>query len=63
MLKNDVVAIKSEDQECAHNGVNIMRIPARDAYAYGLHLMDIHFCKEEPAMSLLFKSKKVTSLA
>ena len=54
MLKNDpcgeAVTIKTEDQEFIHNGINIMRIPARDAYAYGLHLMDILFAKEELAM-------------
>lgn len=40
------------------NGVNLLRIPSRDAYAYALALMDVLFTKEELAMSLLFKSKK-----
>ena len=35
-----------------------MRIHARDAYSFGLQLMDILFTKEELASSLLFKSKK-----
>ena len=33
-------------------------IPARDAYAFGLVLMDSLFTKEELAVSLLYKSKK-----
>ena len=40
------------------DGVNLLRIPARDAYAYGLALMDKLFTREEMATSLLFKSKK-----
>ena len=40
------------------NGINILRIPSRDAYSYGLRLMDIIFSKEEMGKSLLFKSKK-----
>ena len=40
------------------NGINTLRIPSRDAYSYGLQLMDIFFTKEELATSLLFKSKK-----
>jgi hypothetical protein len=40
------------------NGINLLRIPARDAYAYGLNLLDSLFSKEELFTSLLFKSKK-----
>ena len=29
------------------NGINVLRIPSRDAYSYGLRLMDIIFSKEE----------------
>ena len=54
----DTVMVKTEDKEYTHNGVNVMRIPARDAYSYGLQLMDILFTKEELSSSLLFKSKK-----
>ncbi len=50
--------IKQEGSDCTENGVNLMRIPARDAYSYGLQLMDILFTKEELSKSLLFKSKK-----
>ncbi len=38
--------------------MNLLRIPARDAYAYGLCLLDALFSKQELASSLLFKSKK-----
>ena len=34
-----------------------MRIPSRDAYSFGLQLLNILFTKEELAMSLLLKSK------
>ena len=40
------------------NGINILRLSARDAYAFGLQLLDILFTKEELSGSLLFKSKK-----
>ena len=40
------------------NGVLISRIPARDAYAFGLRLLDVLFTKEELGSSLLFKTKK-----
>ena len=35
-----------------------MRLPSRDCYSFGLHLLDILFTKEELSTSLLFKSKK-----
>lgn len=39
-------------------GVNILRLSARDVYAFGLQLIDILFTKEEQSRSLLFSSKK-----
>ena len=42
------------------NGINILRLSARDAYAFGLQLLDILFTKEELSGSLLSKSKKST---
>ena len=56
------VRVKTEDEECTHNGVNLLRIPTRDAYLYGLQLMDTLFTKEELLGSLLFKSKKSEKL-
>ncbi len=38
--------------------MNLLCIPARDAYAYGLCLLDALFSKQELASSLFFKSKK-----
>ena len=48
--------VKSESEII--NGINVLRIPSRDAYSYGLHLMEVLFTKEEMATSLLFASKK-----
>ena len=45
------------------NGINVMRIPLRDAYSFALQLLDFVFSKEEQAGSLLFKSKKTTKPA
>ena len=39
-------------------GVNVLRLPSRDAYSFALQLLDILFTKEELQSSLLFKSKK-----
>ena len=39
-------------------GINITRLPARDAYGIALQLLELMFSKEELAGSLLFKSKK-----
>ena len=36
----------------------MMRVPARDAYAFALQLMDALFTKEEMSRSLLYKSDK-----
>ncbi len=48
---------KHEPDNCI-NGINVMRIPSRDAYAFALQLVDVLFPKEELGSSLLFKSKK-----
>ena len=40
------------------NGVNLQRIPARDAYSYGLALLDALFSRDELGQSLVFRSKK-----
>ena len=40
------------------DGVNFMRIPSKDAYAYGLALLDQLFTKEEQKESIALKSKK-----
>ena len=40
------------------NGVNLMRIPSKDAYAYGRALLDQLFTKEEQKQSIVLKSKK-----
>ena len=40
------------------HGINLQRIPARDAYAYALSLMDALFTKQELSSSLIFSSKK-----
>ena len=50
--------VKQESNDSTVNGVNVMRLPARDAYAFGLQLMDIMFTKDELANALLFASKK-----
>jgi len=54
----DTPLVKTETGEQILNGVNLLRLPSRDAYSYGLQLMDILFTKEELSKSLLFKSKK-----
>ena len=40
------------------NGRNVMRVPARDAYAFALLLMDALFSREELSGCLLYKSDK-----
>ena len=53
------LSIKQEAAEdTTINGINVMHLPARDAYAFGLQLLDILFTKEELGSSLLMKSKK-----
>ena len=50
---------EEKNDDCAIiNGVNISRLPTRDAYSFGLQLLDLLFTKEELGASLLFKSKK-----
>ena len=39
------------------NGVNLLTMPARDAYSYGLSLLDVYSTKEELQKSLIYKSK------
>ena len=55
---NDVKPDIPQNSSTHINGINVMRIPSRDAYSFGLQLMDVLFTKEELASSLLFKSKK-----
>ena len=33
--------VKKEDQEIVVGGVNVMRLPSRDAYSFALQLLDI----------------------
>lgn len=40
------------------NGVNLKLLPARDAYSYGLALMEVLFTTQEMASSLLLPSKR-----
>ena len=60
VLKNDeareVVAIKSEEQECTHNGVNIMRLPARHAYEVELENF-AHFTIRRYSLLIKFRYK------
>lgn len=64
LVKNNVVGhgsqvIKTESEgDVVVNGINIMRLPSRDAYSFALQLMDMLFSKEELSSALLFKSKK-----
>ena len=55
---NDVELHVKQESDDPFKGVNLLRIPSRDAYSYALQLMDIFFTKEELGSSLLFKSKK-----
>lgn len=51
--------VKSENtEEIEVNGVNVLQISTRDAYSFGLQLLDMMFSKEELGSSLLFKSKR-----
>lgn len=40
------------------DGINLLRIPSRDAGAYGRALLDILFSKAEQRSHVLFKSSK-----
>lgn len=57
--KNGGYATTVKEEVVSYNGktVNVDRIPAKDAYVYGLRLMDVLFSKEEMASSLLLQSK------
>ena len=45
--------------ECKRvKGIDVMKLPTRDAYSFGLQLLDLLFIKEERVGSLMFKSKK-----
>lgn len=57
---DSVITVKEEGgtTSATESGINVMRIPSRDAYSFGLQLMDIMFTKAELSSSLLFKSKK-----
>ena len=35
------------------NGINVMMLPTRDAYSFGLQLMDLMFTKEEQSTSCI----------
>ncbi len=45
------------------DGVNLLRIPARDAYAYGRRLLDVLFTKIEQRASILLTFKKTNKPA
>ena len=40
------------------NGIDIIHMPCRDGYQFGLDLLDMLFTPEELARSLVYKSKK-----
>ena len=40
------------------DGVNLLRIPAKDVNAYGRALLDLLFTKQEQKTSIVMKSKK-----
>ena len=40
------------------NEVNLLRVPAKDAYAYGCALLDLLFTKQEQKTSVVTKTKK-----
>lgn len=50
--------LKEDDQSVIINGIDVLRIPAKDEYTYGLRLMEVLFSKKEMSESLLFESKK-----
>ena len=54
----DEVKKEEAGSDALINGINVLRLPARDAYAFALQLLDVLFTKEELASSLLFKSKE-----
>ena len=40
------------------NGIDVMPLPAKSPYIFGLMLLDVFFTKEELARSLLFSTNK-----
>ena len=58
-MKSDNTSTVKEELIEAHNGkqINVNRIPAKDAYQYGLRLLDVLFSKEEMVGCLTVKSK------
>ena len=40
------------------DGVNLLRVPAKDVNAYGQALLDLLFTKQEQKTSIVMKSKK-----
>ena len=40
------------------NGIDVIHMPCRDAYQFGLDLLDMFFTPEELARSLVYKSKR-----
>lgn len=40
------------------NGVNLLRIPARDVYSYGRSLLDVLCTKKEQKASVVVKTNK-----
>eukprot|EP00731_Ephydatia_muelleri_P027172 Em0019g45a len=52
-------AIKQEDASMYMvNGVNVLHLPAKTPYLFGLQLLDMLFTRAELSSSLLFKSTK-----
>ena len=45
------------------NGIDVMLLPAKSPYIFGLMLLDLFFTKEELARSLLFSTNKSERLA
>ena len=57
LLKNiPGLDVRLEDKTV--KGINVMKLPTRDAYSFALQLLDLLFTKEEQAGSLMFKSEK-----
>ena len=40
------------------DGINLLRVPAKDVNAYGRALLDLLFTKQEQKSSIVMKSKK-----
>ena len=57
-VENKNITKSNDDGGDVINGISIMRLPSRDAYSFGLILLDIMFTKEELGSSLFFSSTK-----